>query len=582
MKTFKMISLLLAALILFTACTPAPATNTGSGDTPAPTTSTTQPSTSVTPPPPTSTVTGGEPELTAWSGEISVAPYMFAPWDRSTDVVVGKIEEILRDKYDINVTFNTVYVEYPEYQNIMNTRIAGGEAPDIWLGQNQSGIRNYQNQGVIANWTPEFFEKYAPNVAAYINKGGSRGTLNTERWWQGSVITTGNGMMNTFPGFYGIEYAQKGVIYRADWLEKLGVTNPPYELDEFIALMRRFRDEDPDGNGKNDTYGFSTSMIKTIFAAYGIYTGFYNSNNSQYYLRDGVIKNADILPEAKAALEFLAGLYAEGLIDPEFITGENTQGGYWAISHGFINGRYGVSSHASFDHFRKPGVNGPSDAGGPVAVEYYAVNGADSDFIYGPWIKGPGGYGYYFDNDFGLGESYVYNIELEKTPEKLATIFRIMDIFATDYDLMLLGAYGVEGEHFEFNAVGQAVSILPEGVQGNTLGIGCLRGLWGPSNTFNGEQNEISYYKALNVKRILEIQSQPYFDTYLRNDIKGTPASTGDYMPDLVTLRDETFIKIIRGEEPISFFDTFVQQYLSMGGQVLQDEANAMYKEQNS
>jgi len=47
---------------------------------------------------------------------------------------------------------------------------------------------------------------------------------------------------------------------------------------------------------------------------------------------------------------------------------------------------------------------------------------------YGPWIVGPNGdHGYFFDNNYGLGESYVYNVALNKDPDKLATIFRIMD-----------------------------------------------------------------------------------------------------------------------------------------------------------
>ena len=47
-------------------------------------------------------------------------------------------------------------------------------------------------------------------------------------------------------------------------------------------------------------------------------------------------------PEMKEALERIAKWYQDGVIDPEFVTGEN-QGGYWALSHSFINGRIGVS-----------------------------------------------------------------------------------------------------------------------------------------------------------------------------------------------------------------------------------------------
>ena len=97
-------------------------------------------------------------------------------------------------------------------------------------------------------------------------------------------------------------------------------------------------------------------------------------------------------PGNKAALELLAKMYADGVLDPEFVTGENN-GGYWAVNHAFINGVIGASCHASIDHYRRPEVMG--DNGGPVAVEWYAINGADAEFVYAPWPAGP-------DGEYGL------------------------------------------------------------------------------------------------------------------------------------------------------------------------------------
>ena len=517
--------------------------------------------------------------------EITFAPYMFGPLDPDRDIITPKVEEILRDKYGIDVKLTNVYVEYPNYKEIMNTRIAGGDAPDIWLGQNESGIREYYNQGVIASWDRSFFEENAPNITAFTNEGGARNAFSQayiDNWWKGASSATPDGKMVTLPTPLGnLPYATKGVVYRGDWIDKLGVDpeNLPYTLDDFIDLMYRFVNEDPDGNGVADTYGFSTSMIKTLFASYDLYTGFTASFNSQWYLQeDGVVRNADTLPAVKDVLALCAKLYADGIIDPEFITGENT-GGYWAISQGFINGLYGVSSHASFDHFRRRETL--NDDGGPVAQEYWAVNGADATFYYGPWIVGPdGGHGYYLDNDYGLGESYVYNIAIEKDPDKLATLFKILDAFAIDDELMVLACYGIEGETFEWTENGTPKYLLTND-ELNAVGVMATRSVYGPNNTFNATQTEYSFYNAPNIAAILEQQSKPYYDTYLRPDITGYPASTSTYQADLMAYRDETFISIIKGELPVDYFDEFVEEYLARGGQVLQDEANALYAEQN-
>jgi hypothetical protein len=87
-------------------------------------------------------------------------------------------------------------------------------------------------------------------------------------------------------------------------------------------------------------------------------------------------------------------MYADGLIDPEFVAGkESVAGSYWAISQGMVNGVYGVSANASIDHYRLKEVLG--DDGGRCAAEYWAVNGEDSTFVYGPWPAGPkGDYGW--------------------------------------------------------------------------------------------------------------------------------------------------------------------------------------------
>ncbi len=527
----------------------------------------------------------GEEEL-SWSGEITFAPYMFAPYDEAQDIVVGEVEKILREKYDIDVTLTNVYVEYPQYKELINMRIAGGTAPDIWLGQNESGIRDYYNQGLIASWDRSFFEKYAPNLNAYINGGGAHGDRAdiVDTWWAGACIGTPDGKMITMPQMIGKSAIPKAMIYRGDWIDNLGVDpeNLPSNIDDFIELMYRFKNEDPDGNGQNDTYAFSTSTIKYFLTAFGSYSGFPDSFNSQWYLQDdGVVRNADILPGVKEALTILQELYADGLIDPEFSakTGENT-GGYWAISQGFINGLYGVSGHASMDHYRKREVL--NDAGGPVAQEYWAINGEDSDFYFGPWIVGPyGDYGHYVDNDYGLGESYVYNIALEQEPAKLATIFKIMDAFCVDDELAILAEFGIEGETFEYNDFG-GISSLITNEELNAKGVAVLRSVYGPNYVYNENVIDIMFYKNPAQLVQMEVQEKPFFDSYLKPDITGWPPSQAEYSADLIAFRDETYIGIIKGDLEIDYFDTFVEEWLSRGGQVLQDEANALYAEQNA
>ena len=69
------------------------------------------------------------------------------------------------------------------------------------------------------------------------------------------------------------------MLIRQDWLDSLKL-EAPTTIDEFENIISAFTNEDPDGNGKNDTYGFTfsgkdgynTGWVSDpvmIFSAYG-------------------------------------------------------------------------------------------------------------------------------------------------------------------------------------------------------------------------------------------------------------------------------------------------------------------------
>lgn len=47
---------------------------------------------------------------------------------------------------------------------------------------------------------------------------------------------------------------REGLVIRKDWLDKLGL-KAPTTIDELLVVAKAFTEKDPDGNGKNDTYG---------------------------------------------------------------------------------------------------------------------------------------------------------------------------------------------------------------------------------------------------------------------------------------------------------------------------------------
>ena len=506
--------------------------------------------------------------------KISVASYMFGPVDNDNDVITPLVEQMLKEKHGIDVDIEVVYIEQANYGEILNTRLAGGTAPDVFLAQSATMLNSYYDQGVIKTWDEEFFKENAPDVYEFIMSGAAYGDLkgDVDAWKKASMK---DGKMIVLPSFKpdgSMPY--KTLIYRGDWLDKLQVAEDqlPKTVDDFVALMGRFAKEDPDGNGKDDTYGCSITAMKALFGSYGLGIGF--SGSSSYWVnKDGTIVNADVTPEAKEVIGILAKMYADGLIDPEFVAGkESVEGSYWAISHGMVNGLYGVSANASIDHYRLKEVMG--DDGGRCAQEYWAVNGADSKFVYGPWPAGPSGdYGWEVGTPVAVSESAVYNADM--SDEKLAVIFKILNAFATDDELYMTAFAGIEGTHYE-KVEGGTIKRLMGNEELNAVGVWGCRSLYGADRAFSTLAYDMAFYKDPSIANRLNWFKKDQYNSYIQDAVTETLPSN-DLFAELNTIRDEAWVAMIRGEKSLDEWDAYVESWLSAGGQTLTDEANAWF-----
>ncbi|MBW4082492.1 extracellular solute-binding protein [Paenibacillus sp. S150] len=106
-------------------------------------------------------------------------------------------------------------------------------------------------------------------------------------------------------------------IVRQDWLDKLNLAQPA-TLDEFYKVLKAFKEQDPDGNGKDDTYGLSTSGLYDIqgfMSAAGV--------KYRYVLDDSGKRSIPYATEAAVPVyEWFAKLYKEGILDPNFATND--------------------------------------------------------------------------------------------------------------------------------------------------------------------------------------------------------------------------------------------------------------------
>jgi putative aldouronate transport system substrate-binding protein len=159
-------------------------------------------------------------------------------------------------------------------------------------------------------------------------------------------------------------------IVRADWMEKLGF-DPPETLDDYYELLKAFTFNDPDGNGKDDTYGLAIgyTLYDTVglFGAYGLMRGFLKDVDGNLY---APYATEDAIP----VYEWLAKLYAEGILEPNFVTNKSSnfrdlfmtdKAGmtfYWAAWVGLFNQQ--VKAENPDSPFKARGLVPPKGPGG--------------------------------------------------------------------------------------------------------------------------------------------------------------------------------------------------------------------------
>lgn len=113
----------------------------------------------------------------------------------------------------------------------------------------------------------------------------------------------------------------EGVIIRQDWLDKLGLSVPK-TTDEFFEVMKAFTFKDPDGNGKNDTYGLGAyielkPMCEGLGARFDPWFGAFGVAGTWNMTKEGAGLNIN-KPEYYDALEYLKKIIDAKVIDPNW------------------------------------------------------------------------------------------------------------------------------------------------------------------------------------------------------------------------------------------------------------------------
>lgn len=467
--------------------------------------------------------------------------------------IVTPKEDSYAKKYveeKLNVKLNLINMDPASYAEQLNIRLASGEIPDLFF---LPTLAQYADQGVLREITQEEIRREMPKYAESIDQ------LNEMIWLRPIVKGKGYSIPQYWaPGTYPFAGA-----FNATWLKNVGYDSPPATIDEMEDVLRKLRNDDPDGNGQKDTYGMSPAMqgsdtqaFSTIFGGFDTYP--------YYWLEqpDGTLAKGIVTSNVRDALKVLHKWYKEDLIDPEFLTQDHAM-----AMDKFVTGKVGYNEHNIINSW---GV--PEWEGTPANL---LKQNTGNDLAVAPPLSGPYGPGanYAFG---GYGTNIGMGAHLENDPVKVAKIYEILRAVTEDPEFFIAVMYGIEGETYE-EKDGALVSTLDPNVAAQDYGLGGYFTFYMQIQTFLNQYAYNDHLEAAMLKNLTGNDGKP-LPKKLNQIIVSLP-SAAEY-PDMGAFeREKVFAFITGGLDPNNdtVWEQFVQDWNSRGGDVLTKEANDIF-----
>ncbi|MCZ8511039.1 extracellular solute-binding protein [Paenibacillus filicis] len=246
--------------------------------------------------------------------EVSMALVQVGDIPAKGNAVEQAIEKYTNTKLDIQWIPNSAYDEK------INVMIASGELPKIVKVNYVPTVINAIQEGL--------FWEVGPMLKDYKNLSAQN-----PQYYQNIAV---EGKIYGIPLYR--EIGRAAVIYRKDWFDSMNL-KVPKTLDEWYNVLKALTLNDPDKNGKNDTYGMMLNKKynegdSALLTKMAIPQGGVN--------RWGVDNNGKFMPEFltpqfKDVLNLFRRLYAEKLINQDFPAMDSTE-----MDKQFESGRIGM------------------------------------------------------------------------------------------------------------------------------------------------------------------------------------------------------------------------------------------------
>ena len=360
---------------------------------------------------------------------------------------------------------------------------------------------------------------------------------------------------------------------RADWIRELGLEEPR-SMDEAMQIVKAFVDNDIAGNGQTIGLACSTGIIAGSSETYGvdgIFTKFGSAPEKWILDDDGQVVYGSVTDETKEALRYLNQLYEDGILDSRFLLRKTDNiddllvngccgaifGRWWAP-----NNPLSLSYNADNTAEWKPYLFAEDVQNQPQTFESYdewmyvvVRKGYEHPEIVGKYVSAIFDYSRYEDDQYASEVNEYFSINVDPTA-------RPMNI-NVDY----IDALYRCGDNLQKALAGEMSVTELSGLEKSYYNT-CSSYLNGNLTTANGWAAYASRIQAVDVLENIGTRKKLAISL---------GSADGEIPQILQDLEAEAFLKIIAGEEPVDYFDTFIQEWYANGGEELTESVRNSY-----
>ena len=257
---------------------------------------------------------GGEAPAADSKTVTMMAPYLGAQPPNTSGAVQKKLEELT------GKTVNITWAPNASYEDKTNITLASSEIPQVMVVQSKS-------PGFVKNAEAGAFWDLTDKLKDYPNLNTTLPDVQQNASVNGKVYGV----------FRGRAPMRTAVMFRQDWLDKLGL-KAPQTVEDLYTVAKAFTQQDPDGNGVNDTYGITIPKWGALGtnSPYDVIEEWFGAGN-RWTERDGKLVPSFETDEFLEADRFIKKMIDEKLINPDFATFDSTK---W--NEPFFNGKSGA------------------------------------------------------------------------------------------------------------------------------------------------------------------------------------------------------------------------------------------------